>query len=207
MTLAAACLTGGCGTDTARTVTLTTLALPVKITVTAPLLPREIKGNVVTVTGVVDPADAIVDVAGRHAKVVHGEFRSRASVAREGKTTIAVIASAPGSSPGGVAIVIKLLPPRRHPTGTETAGSVGSSNGALYAPAAAIPCGPGVSIANSVQCSFATTVQAAYEENGPGTYPVYDPVTGSHGSVTCMNDGAATALCANFVGTFVYLTR
>jgi hypothetical protein len=204
--LVAACAIGGCGADVTQTVT--SLAPPVKITVTRPLLPSDITGDAVTVTGVVDPAGATVDVAGRRATVVHGEFRARADVASQGKTTIAVVASASGSSPGGVAIVItRVRPPRQTASALAATGSVASGNGALGAPAVAIPCGPGVSIVNSVQCSYATSVQTAYTENGPGTYPVYNPVTGSHGSVTCMNVSAAAALCANFVGTFVYLTR
>jgi hypothetical protein len=203
LALANASLVAGCGVSATRTVTRTAVAAPVVITVKGPLQARDISGNSVAVTGTVDPSDATVDVAGQRAQVMHGAFNAQARLASVGTTTIAVIANAPGSSPGGVAIVIERLRPRR--VAHVNPGGSGATAGAQGAPELAVPCGPGVSADDLAGCPFAANVQAAYAGKGPGTYPIYNPGTGSQDQVTCRKDGA-TILCSGAAGTTVWLT-
>lgn len=197
--LAGACaLLCGCGGSTSTsTSTSTVAAAAVVVQVTSPPNGSVINANNVTVRGTVAPTTATVDVDGQPAAVGNGVFTASAHL-DVGKTTIDVIGSAAGKSPGSTTIVIT----RPGPAGAGSSGksnasssstSSGASNNATPGVANAqpgsgsgqTPCGGGLSVGPGTSCSFAQNVEAAYQGQGAGTYSVYSPVTGNSYTMTC----------------------
>lgn len=107
LVLAAAGLaTAGCGSTT-TTISNAAATGPrtVSVAVTSPTGGSVIAADSVVVRGTVDPASATVQVQGRPAVVGNGVFTVTADL-HGGKTTIDVIGSAPGATPGSTAVVV-----------------------------------------------------------------------------------------------------
>ena len=47
------------------------------------------------------------------------------------------------------------------------------------------PCGNQLTVGADTTCSFAENVRSKYEQEGPGTYEIYSPVTEKTYSMTC----------------------
>jgi hypothetical protein len=202
--LAVAIAIGGCGSTSTRTTSTTSAAGSgtVTVVVTSPTSGSVIAAEDVTVRGTVNPANAVVQIQGQPAVVGNGVFTGTATL-HGGKTTIDVVGSAPGVTPGSTSIAL---------TRQSSGGSGGSSQqspssaiqgvanqapaGADQAPASAnkapagsgeshSPCGGGLVVGSNTTCEFAENVRAAYDSNGPGTVEVYSPVTQKTYSMSC----------------------
>jgi hypothetical protein len=93
-----------CGSSSS-TATNSAAAGPVTVVVTSPTSGSVIAGSNVVVRGTVSPPNATVQIQGQPAAVGNGVFTGTAAL-HAGKTTIDVIGSAPGSSPGSTSIVV-----------------------------------------------------------------------------------------------------
>jgi len=166
----------------------------VSVAVTAPTSGSVIAGNSVTIRGTVSPANATVQIQGQPAAVGNGVFTGTATL-HGGKTTIDVIGSAAGATPGSTGITISQLstaapkaPASPAPSGSTSAS--GATPGIAYEPPAGTvsnetPCGGGLAVGPHTTCAFAENVRSAYEANGPGTMVVYSPVTQQNYEMTC----------------------
>jgi len=190
-----ACLAGCGGSSTTTTSTSTAAAAAVVVQVTSPTSGTVINANNVTVRGTVVPATATVTVDGQPAAVGNGVFTASAHLV-VGKSTIDVIGSEPGKSPGSTTIVITR--PGSSSSGgsssgkakgtSSSSGSGGATPGVAHAPPSSAvpgttPCGGGLLVGPNTSCAFAQNVQAAYQ--GPGTYNVFSPVTNQSYVMTC----------------------
>ena len=199
----------GCGGTT------TTVSTVVKgqavVQVTAPVSGTVINASSVTVRGTVSPPNATVQVAGTPAAVGNGVFTGTAPLG-VGKTTIDVIASAPGLTPGSTSVVLT----RPGGGGGRAPKSNNSSNAAVNSGSGATPgvanaspnsgsgqtgCGGGLSVGPGTTCAFASNVRAAY--SGPGTYQVFSPVTNQSYSMTC-NTNSGQVVCTGGNNASVY---
>jgi hypothetical protein len=188
----AAAATGFGSTTAAPTRTLASGA--VSVAVTAPTSGSVIAGNSVTIRGTVSPANATVQIQGQPAAVGNGVFTGTATL-HGGKTTIDVIGSAAGATPGSTSITISQLsttPPKAqsNPAPYGSAPASGATPAIAYeAPAGTVsnetPCGGGLAVGPHTTCAFAENVRSAYEANGPGTAVVYSPVTQQTYAMTC----------------------
>ncbi|MFI4991570.1 MAG: hypothetical protein ACHQHO_11755 [Solirubrobacterales bacterium] len=164
---------------------------------TSPTSGSVIAGDSVVVRGTVDAASATVQVQGGPAVVGNGVFTATAEL-HGGKTTIDVIGSAQGATPGSTSVVVS----RQSGEGSPRAGASSSpAQGASQAtPAIAYehpgdraagqtPCGAGLAVGPNTTCAFAENVRNTYEASGPGTYAVYSPVTERTYTMNC-SDGA-----------------
>lgn len=212
MALGAVALTGlvGCGSSS-TTSTSTVASGVVTVQVTSPASGTVINANNVAVRGTVDPAGATVEIQGQPAAVGNGVFTANASLAR-GKTTIDVIGSLPGRTPGSTNVVIT----RAGQTGGggSSRRSTGSGgNGATPSVANAAPgsqtggrtsCGGGLSVGPDTSCSFAQNVESGYQANGPGPQTVYSPVTAQSYTMTCYANGGGEVVCTGGNNASVY---
>lgn len=196
-----AALSGCGGGTTTTTSTSTAAAATVVVQVTSPASGTVINANNVTVRGTVVPATATVTVDGQPAAVGNGVFTASAHL-DVGKTTIDVIGSDPGKSPGSTTIVItRPGSPSSGRTSSGKTSNTPSSSGSSATPGVAnaapgsgasgrTPCGGGLSVGPNTSCSFAQNVRAMYQAQGAGTYAVYSNVTGQSYMMSCSPNGA-----------------
>src|ERR1700683_973332 len=112
----------GCG-STPSTTTSTVGSGAVSVVVISPTSGSVIAASNVTVRGTVSPTDATVQIQGQPAAVGNGVFTGTASL-HAGKTTIDVIGSAPGETPGSTSITVT-----QQSSGGGSGGSKQSSSG------------------------------------------------------------------------------
>jgi hypothetical protein len=171
------------------TTTTTTAGGEVSVIVTSPTSGSVIAGNSVTVRGTVSPPAATVQVQGHSAAVGNGVFTAAAEL-HNGRTTIDVIGSAPGDVPGSTSVVVVQ---QGSNTGNSSGGAKASKSGATPSVAhetpgqsnTQTPCGNQLTVGADTTCSFAENVRSKYEQEGPGTYEIYSPVTEKTYSMTC----------------------
>jgi heat shock protein HslJ len=191
-----AVVSSGCGSTTTTT-TSAAGAGPVMVAVTAPSSESVINSDQVTVRGTVSPANATVQIEGQPAAVGNGVFTGNATL-HGGKTTIDVIGSAPGATPGSTSIVIA-----RQSTG----GSGATTRPAPGTATPAIPnagsysgetgCGGGLAVGPDTTCAFAENVRSAYASDGPGTVMAYSPVTNTTYAMTCSTGSSVVCTGGN----------
>ncbi|HUB36539.1 MAG TPA: hypothetical protein VL972_06915 [Solirubrobacteraceae bacterium] len=195
----------------ATTTTTTTTGGEVSVVVTSPTSNSVIAGNSVTVRGTVSPATASVQVQGKPAAVGNGVFTGAAEL-HGGKTTIDVIGSAPGQTPGSTSVVVV------QQGGGSSGGSGGGGGSSSATPGVAheqpstggtgsagggqSACGDQLSVGPDTTCSFAENVRQTYEHNGPGTYAVYSPVTQRTYTMTC--SAGTSVVCTGGNNASVY---
>jgi hypothetical protein len=180
----------GCGSTT--TTTSIVGSGTVTVVVTSPTSGTVIAADNVTVRGTVSPTNAVVQIQGQPAAVGNGVFTGTATL-HGGKTTIDVVGSAPGETPGSTSVTLT-----RQSSGGSSGGSPhhssssasGATPGVAYAAPAGsganqTPCGGGLSVGPDTTCSFAENVRSAYNGSGAGTVQVYSPVTRQTYSMTC----------------------
>jgi hypothetical protein len=175
-----------CGSTTTTT---TTSGGEVSVVVTSPTSNSVIAGNSVTVRGTVSPPTASVQVQGKPAAVGNGIFTAAAEL-HGGKTTIDVIGSAAGETPGSTSVVVVQ---QTNGNSSGGSGSKTSTSGATPNVAHEQPgqsnnqtaCGNQLTVGADTTCSFAESVRQKYNQQGPGTYEVYSPVTEKTYSMTC----------------------
>lgn len=200
-------VTGALSSCGGATTTSTVAARAVVVAVTSPASGSVINANSVTVRGTVTPANATVSVAGQPAAVGNGVFSANANLQR-GKTTVDVIGSAPGMSPGSTSVVVDgpggsagaPKPTSAAATSTGSSGTTpsGATPSVAYAASSAggsgnqSPCGSGLMVGPDTSCAFAQNVEQAYRNNGPGTYDVASPVTGGTYSMSCNADASGS---------------
>jgi hypothetical protein len=176
-----------CGGTT--TTSTTTTGGEVSVIVTSPTSGSVIAGNSVTVRGTVSPPAATVQIQGHPAAVGNGVFTAAAEL-HGGRTTIDVIGSAPGDVPGSTSVVVVQ---QGSGGGNSSGGSKTSKSGATPNVAHESPgqsnnqtaCGNQLTVGTDTTCSFAENVRSKYEQEGPGTYEIYSPVTEKTYSMTC----------------------
>jgi hypothetical protein len=191
-----------CGSTTTTT---TTTGGEVSVVVTSPTSGSVIAGNSVTVRGTVSPANASVQVQGKPAAVGNGVFTGAAEL-HGNKTTIDVIGSATGEVPGSTSVVVV------QQSSSSSGGSKTSSGGSKASTTGATPnvaheqpgqsnnqtpCGNELTVGPDTTCSFAESVRATYERQGPGTYEVFSPVTEKTYSMTCSSGAPVVCTGAN----------
>jgi hypothetical protein len=206
--LALAAAATGFGSTTA-TPTRTLASRAVSVAVTAPTSGSVIAGNSVTIRGTVSPANATVQIQGQPAAVGNGVFVGSATL-HGGKTTIDVIGSAAGATPGSTSITISqqstaaTKAPSDPTSGPAPSGATPAI--AYEAPAGTVsnetPCGGGLAVGPHTTCAFAENVRSAYDANGPGTVVVYSPVTQQTYAMTCST--ATTVVCTGGNDASVY---
>ena len=171
------------------TTTTRTTGGEVSVVVTSPTSGSVIAGNSVTVRGTVSPPAATVQVQGHPAAVGNGVFTGAAEL-HGGRTTIDVIGSAPGDVPGSTSVVIVQQGSGggKSSGGSKTSKSGATPNVAHESPGQSnnqTPCGNQLTVGADTTCSFAENVRSKYEQQGPGTYEIYSPVTEKTYSMTC----------------------
>jgi len=181
-------VSSGIGSATAST-TAAEPATTVTVAVTSPTSDSVIAADQVTVRGTVSPANATVQVQGQPAAVGNGVFTGTATL-HGGKTTVDVIGSAPGATPGSTSIVIArqstaTTPATTRPVSPATTPAVVPSAGGS---SGETNCGGELAVGPNTTCAFAENVRSAYEGSGPGTVMAYSPVTNRSYAVTC-SDG------------------
>jgi len=194
-----------CGSTTTTT---TTTGGEVSVVVTSPTSGTVIAGNSVTVRGTVSPPGATVQVQGKPAAVGNGVFTAAAEL-RGGKTTIDVIGSAAGETPGSTSVVV-VQQSNNNNNSSGGARSKTSTSGATPSVAHEQPgqsnnqtaCGNQLTVGTDTTCSFAESVRQKYDQQGPGTYEVYSPVTEKTYSMTCSS--GAPVVCTGGNNASVY---
>jgi hypothetical protein len=171
------------------TTTTTTTGGEVSVVVTSPTSGSVIAGNSVTVRGTVSPPAATVQVQGHPAAVGNGVFTAAAEL-HGGRTTIDVIGSATGDVPGSTSVVVVQQGSGggNSSGGSKTSKSGATPNVAHESPGQSnnqTPCGNQLTVGADTTCSFAENVRSKYEQEGPGTYEIYSPVTEKTYSMTC----------------------
>jgi hypothetical protein len=203
----------GCGSTTSTT-TSTVGAGAVSVVVVAPTSGSVIAASNVTVRGTVDPANATVQIQGQPAAVGNGVFTGTAAL-HPGKTTIDVIGSAPGMTPGSTSLTIT------QQSGGSSGGSShhGSSGGGGATPGVAAErggsseesssqtsCGGDLSVGPNTTCLFAESVQSAYRSSGgSSTVEAYSAVTHKTYEMTCVTS-TTTVKCTGGIGAAVYFS-
>ena len=204
-------LAGGLTACGSTTTTTTTTGGEVSVVITSPTSGSVIAGNSVAVRGTVSPPTASVQVQGKPAAVGNGIFTAAAEL-HGGKTTIDVIGSAAGETPGSTSAVV-VQPSSNSSSGgptTSTSNATPSTSGATPQvaheqpgnSADQTPCGGQLAVGPDTSCSFAENVRAAYEREGPGTYEVFSPVTEKTYSMTCPS--ATPVVCTGANNASVY---
>jgi hypothetical protein len=203
----------GCGSTTSTT-TSTVGAGAVSVVVVAPTSGSVIAASNVTVRGTVDPANATVQIQGQPAAVGNGVFTGTAAL-HPGKTTIDVIGSAPGMTPGSTSLTIT----QQSGGGSGESSHHGSSGSGGATPAVAVErggsseasgssetsCGGGLSVGPDTTCEFAEAVQSAYQSSGgSSTVEAYSPVTKKDYEMTCVTGDRVT--CTGGIGASVYFS-
>lgn len=204
--LAALVLAGatGCGNTTTTT---TKIGGEVLVVVTSPTSGSVIAGNSVTIRGTVSPPSATVQVQGKPAAVGNGVFTGSAEL-HGGRTTVDVIGSAPGVTPGATSVVIVQQGAGNkgsHSKPKQKSGSA-ATPGIAHAGAgqsnSQTPCGGQLTVGPDTTCAFAERVRARYFESGSGTYEVYSPITERTYTMTCV--GGSTVVCTGGNNASVY---
>jgi Glucodextranase, domain B len=198
--LTGALLSGGCGSTTTTTTQHQTSAAAT-LEISSPTAGSVLSADRITVRGTVVPASAAVQVQGHPAAVGNGFFTGTATI-HGGKTTIDVIASAPGAAPASASVVVS-----RPSTGKGSrvvTASVQATPSVAYAASGSgeTPCGGGLSVGPNTTCAFAENVRSAYDGSGPGTVIAYSPVTNRTYAMSC--SGGASVVCTGGVGATVY---
>jgi hypothetical protein len=203
----------GCGSTTSTT-TSTVGAGAVSVVVVAPTSGSVIAASNVTVRGTVDPANATVQIQGQPAAVGNGVFTGTAAL-HPGKTTIDVIGSAPGMTPGSTSLTIT----QQSGGGSGESSHHGSSSSGGATPGVAAErggsseasgssqtsCGGDLSVGPDTTCEFAEAVQSAYQSSGgSSTVEAYSPVTKKDYEMTCVT--AARVTCTGGIGASVYFS-
>ena len=197
----------GCGTTAAETPQPIAAAPKlVRVSLLSPSAGTVTSAGRVTVRGTVTPANAVVLVQGRPAAVGNGMFTATATVHR-GRTTIDVIGTAGGATPGSTRVAISR--PRRKP---RPAPSVTVATTVVPAapvvPAASLSssatCGDGLSVGPNTTCPFAVNVRSAYWQQGPGTVMAYSPVTHRTYAMSC--SPGALVVCTGGNNASVYFS-
>jgi hypothetical protein len=188
----------GCGSTDTRTISnaAATTPAPVAVVVTSPTSGSVIAANNVIVRGTVDPSTASVEIQGKPAAVGNGVFTGTATL-HPGKTTIDIIGSAPNEVPGSTNISVTeqtdspsghsgaSAPPPSAPNATSSATpGVAYEQPAEYS-SGQTSCGGGLAVGPDTTCAFAENVRNSYEDEGPGTYEVYSPVTEQTYRMSC----------------------
>jgi hypothetical protein len=205
----------GCGSTTSTT-TSTVGAGAVSVVVVAPTSGSVIAASNVTVRGTVDPADATVQIQGQPAAVGNGVFTGTATL-HPGKTTIDVIGSAPGMTPGSTSLTIT----QQSSSGGSGESSHNGSSGGGATPGVAhqrsspsseesgsnqTSCGGDLSVGPDTTCVFAESVQSAYRASGgSGTVEAYSAVTHKTYEMTCVTS-TTTVKCTGGIGAAVYFS-
>ncbi len=204
----------GCGSTTSTT-TSTVGSGAVSVVVVAPTSGSVIAASNVTVRGTVDPANATVQIQGEPAAVGNGVFTGTATL-HPGKTTIDVIGSAPGMTPGSTSLTIT----QQSSGGSGESSHHGSSSGGSATPAVAAEqggssevagssqtsCGGGLSVGPDTTCVFAESVQSAYRSSGgASTVEAYSDVTHKTYEMTCVTS-TNTVKCTGGIGAAVYFS-
>jgi hypothetical protein len=202
LVIALAAVLAGCGSSTTSTSTVN--AGVVSIVVTSPTSGSVIAGNNVVVRGTVTPTDATVDVQGQPAAVGNGVFTGSANL-HGGKTTIDVIGSAPGATPGSTSVAVVQQSQRSGSSSPGSKPSGGATPAVAHASAGSgeTSCGGGLAVGPDTTCVFAEAVQAAYRSSGgSSTVEAYSPVTNKDYEMTCVTTEVVT--CTGGVGAAVY---
>jgi hypothetical protein len=173
----------GCGTA-ANHATSPPVPQDVRLMLTTPASAVRTSADRIAVRGTVSPANAIVQIQGRPAAVGNGVFTGTATVHR-GKTTVDVVASAPGATPTATSIAITRPAPRAQTKkapapSTRVVTPVVITAGATARNSA---CGDSLVAGPNTTCPFAEKVRAAY--HGAGTLVAYSPVTHRTYVMTC----------------------
>ncbi len=129
----------GCGTTAAETPQpVATAPKLVRVALLSPSAGTVSSAGRITVRGTVSPANATVLVQGRPAAVGNGVFTATATVHR-GRTTIDVIATAAGATPGSARVAVSRprSKARPAPAPAVTVATVGAGRRRSRAPAAA----------------------------------------------------------------------
>lgn len=174
-----------CGGST--TTTTTTTGGEVSVVVTSPTSGSVIAGNSVTIRGTVSPPNATVQVQGKPAAVGNGVFTAAAEL-HGGRSTIDVIGSAAGETPGSTSVVVVQQGSTPSGGGSKAAKAGATPNVAHESPGQSnnqTPCGNQLTVGPDTTCSFAENVRQKYDQEGPGTYEIYSPVTEKTYSMTC----------------------
>jgi len=206
----------GCGSTTSTT-TSTVGSGAVSVVVTAPTSGSVIAASNVTVRGTVNPTNATVQIQGQPAAVGNGVFTGTAAL-HPGKTTIDVIGSAPGMTPGSTSLTITQQSggssggSSHH--GSSSGGSAtpgvaaergGSAGGSTESSAGQSSCGGGLSVGPDTTCEFAEAVQSAYQSSGgSSTVEAYSAVTKKDYEMTCVTGARVT--CTGGIGASVYFS-
>lgn len=178
-------VTAGCGSTTTTT---TQGGGEVSVVITAPTSNSVIAGSSVEVRGTVSPPTASVQVQGKPAPVGNGVFTGTAEL-HGGRTTIDVIGSALGEVPGSTSVVV--VQQSNNSSGGSSANTTTSTatpQVAHEAPGQSnnqTPCGNELTVGPDTTCAFAENVREKYDQEGPGTFEVYSPVTEKTYSMTC----------------------
>lgn len=187
-----------CGSTTTTT---TTSGNEVSVVVTSPTSGSVIAGSSVTVRGTVSPPSASVQVQGKPAAVGNGVFTAAAEL-HGGKTTIDVIGSSTGETPGSTSVAVVQQSGNNSSSGSESKTSTsGATPNVAHEQsgnsADQTPCGGQLAVGPDTSCSFAENVRSVYEREGPGTYAVFSPVTGKTYSMTCSSSTPVACTGAN----------
>lgn len=173
-----------CGSTTTTT---TTTGGEVSVIVTSPTSGTVIAGNSVTVRGTVSPANASVQVQGKPAAVGNGVFTGAAEL-HGGRTTIDVIGSSAGETPGSTNVLV-VQQSNGHSGKSKTSSSSQATPQVAHEQpgnsANETSCGGQLAVGQDTTCSFGESVRSKYESEGPGTYEVFSPVTEKTYSMTC----------------------
>lgn len=203
----------GCGSTTTTTSTTSAASSgAVTVTVTSPTSGTVIAADHVTVRGTVSPTDAVVQIQGQPAAVGNGVFTGTATL-HGGKTTIDVVGSSSGATPGSTSITVT-----RQSTGTPHHSSKGTTN--VSSASAATPsvaaerggpsvssgetsCGGGLSVGPDTTCEFAEAVESSYRDSGgSSTVEAYSAVTNKTYEMTCVR--GTTVECTGGIGASVF---
>ncbi len=205
--IALAAAVAGCGGSTTSTSTVN--AGVVSVQVTSPTSGSVIAGSTVEIRGTVTPVNATVQIQGQPAAVGNGVFKGTATL-HGGKTTIDVIASAPGATPGSTSVAVVQQSQQSGGSSKSSGGSKSSSGGANVAhevpsgSSSATSCGGGLAVGPDTTCVFAEAVESAYRSSGgSSTVEAYSPVTEKNYEMTCVTSDGEVA-CTGGIGAAVY---
>jgi hypothetical protein len=199
----------GCGSTTTTTTTAVSASAAqagnVAVSVTSPTSGTVIAGRSVTIRGTVTPTDASVLVQGKPAAVGNGVFTAEATL-HGGKTTIDVIGSAPGATPGSTSVSVTQQSSGGSGKNSTPGTSTTPASPAPQAPtttSAGSSCGGELSVGPDTSCAFAEAVESAYRSSGDEeTVEAYSPVTHKAYEMTCVQ--RTVVECTGGIGATVY---
>jgi hypothetical protein len=154
---AAAVAVTGCG-SAATPRTSSVGAGIVSVAVTSPTGGSVIAANNVTVRGTVSPPNAVVQIQGQPAAVGNGVFTGTATL-HGGKTTIDVIGSAPGATPGATSVAVTQQ-------SSGSGGSQQSSSGDSASGTSTVGRSAAITLRQPAPPSVSSTSQAFYSPSG-----------------------------------------